>query len=246
MRKVLLFAVCVLAASAGRATAQGDPKAVIEKAIQAHGGAEKLEKYKAVHTKGKGTLELFNMQIEFTTEAHAQRPDKFKSVMEMNLGGMKISMTQMYNGEKFSINQNGMEVPLNDAMKNEVKEQVYAERIGDLLFLNDKDIKLSALPEIQVNGKPAVGVKVSSAGHRDINLYFDKQSGLLVKTEGKTLDAMTMQEINQEKFYSDYKDFDGIKRPTKVVVNRDGKKFMEVEVTELKNLEKLDDSVFQS
>jgi hypothetical protein len=245
MRKVVLFAVCVLAATAGRAVAQDDAKAIIEKAIQAQGGAEKLEKYKAVHTKGKGTLQLLGMGIEFTTESYAQRPDHFKSVMEMNFGGMKISMTQMYNGDKFTINQNGMDVPLNDDMKKEVKEQVYAERIGDLLILKEKDIKLTALGESQVEGKPAVGVKISSPGHRDISLYFDKDSGLPVKSEGKSLDAMTMQEVNQEKFYSDYKDFDGLKRPTKVTVNRDGKKFMDVEVTELKNLEKLDDSVFQ-
>ena len=44
--------------------------------------------------------------------------------------------------------------------------------------------------------------------------------------------------------YSDYKDFEGIKRPTKIKCNRDGKDFWNAEVTEFKVLDKVDPQTF--
>ena len=44
--------------------------------------------------------------------------------------------------------------------------------------------------------------------------------------------------------YSDYKDFDGIKRPTKIEAKRDGKDFWKAEVTEFKVLDKVDPQTF--
>jgi hypothetical protein len=89
-----------------------------------------------------------------------------------------------------------------------------------------------------------VGVKVSSKGHRDVTLYFDKGSGLLVKTERRALDPKSKQEVPEERVISDYRDLDGLQSPRKAVVTMDGKKVMEAEATEVKFLDKLDDSVF--
>jgi hypothetical protein len=43
----------------------------------------------------------------------------------------------------------------------------------------------------------------------------------------------------------EYKDFEGVKRPAKMVIERDGNKFLDLEITEIKLLEKLDDNEFQ-
>jgi hypothetical protein len=52
------------------------------------------------------------------------------------------------------------------------------------------------------------------------------------------------QEYTQETTFADYKDFDGIKKATKVEVKRDGEKFQEMEVTEFKVLDKVDPDAF--
>jgi hypothetical protein len=161
---------------------------------------------------------------------------------------MKITQTQVYNGDKFWINVNGMDIPLDDKFKDEVKEQVYQEKVGSLVFLRDKEkgkgIELSPLGEVKVEGRPAVGVRLASKGHRDINMYFDKTTGLLAKTEARVLDFMSQQEVTEEKIFTDYKEKEGLPRPNKVLMNRDGKKFLELEFTEIKLLDKLDDSTF--
>jgi len=104
---------------------------------------------------------------------------------------------------------------------------------------------LTKLDEIKVGDKPAVGVKVSAKGHKDFKLFFDKSSGLPVKKVRICLDVEGSQEELSEALYADYKDFDGIKFPTKVTFSRDGKKRTEWELLEVKLLDKVDPAEFE-
>jgi hypothetical protein len=164
--------------------------------------------------------------------------------MELEANGMKVPVITVFNGDKAWVNANGKSVELNEMQMNEIKEVSYMARVGRLVVLKDKTIDLSALGEAKVNGRPALGVKVSSKGHRDIDLYFDKASGLLAKIERRAVDFMSGQEVNEERIITDYQEVDGMKTAKKAVVNRDGKKFIELEVTEVKYLDKIDDSEF--
>jgi hypothetical protein len=52
------------------------------------------------------------------------------------------------------------------------------------------------------------------------------------------------KEYMAETFYSDYKKVDGLLIAHKLLIKRDGNKYVDAEVTEVKVSEKLDDSVF--
>jgi hypothetical protein len=67
---------------------------------------------------------------------------------------------------------------------------------------------------------------------------------LLVKIESRAMDFMTMQEVGQEMILSDYKEHEGFQSPRMLVINREGKKFLEREVTDFRIVDKIDDSVF--
>jgi hypothetical protein len=104
---------------------------------------------------------------------------------------------------------------------------------------------LAPLEAIKVDGKPAVGVKVSHKGHEDIKLYFDKDTNLLVKVELRVkAQEQGYKEVTQETFLKDWKDADGIKVVTKVVDKRDGKLYIEEEVSDVKYLEKVEAKLF--
>lgn len=121
-------------------------------------------------------------------------------------------------------------------------------RIGAIMrmaFLTDKGYELSSLGEVQVNGQPAVGVRVSHKGSRDVSLYFDKKTGLVAKVERRAVDPMTGQEVTEERIIKEYQDKDGMKAAKKVLINRDGKKYMELDISEIKYLDKVDDSEFK-
>ena len=97
---------------------------------------------------------------------------------------------------------------------------------------------------MKVNDKNSVGVRISKEGMRDVNLWFDKKSLHLLKYDFRGLDPMSMMEVNQEKYLSGYKAIMGIQTPSHIEVHHDGKKTIDMDVTEMRYHEKLDDTHF--
>lgn len=220
------------------------PRDIVDKAIKAQGNPQKVAKLRAAHAKGKGKLELMG-GISLTLEVYFQFPDKFKNVIDAEINGMNVPIIQVFDGKNFWISVMGKVMELKDEkIIKESQETLYLERLTMLVGLTAKDIELSLLGETKIDGRAALGVRASSKGHRDINLHFDKKTFLLLKTEYRGFDAMNDKEINVEKFFSDYKESDGIHWPRRLRVRQDDKDFMQLEITEYNLPEKHDDSVF--
>ena len=120
-----------------------------------------------------------------------------------------------------------------------------AEVVRLLPLLKDKGFELSPIGEVQVAGKPAVGVRVSKKGAKDVSLFFDKTSGLMVKVEHRATDANSGQEVAEERIVLEYQQVAGAPAAKKVLMNRDGKKFMEVEILEIKFPDTIDENEFK-
>jgi hypothetical protein len=239
----LVLGLLVAAAAPVRADDRAAAKRIIDKAIHASGGAEKLAKYKAATWKGKGKIHVGDVEIEFTVQAAAQPPKQSRVKSQGEFSGTKFERTQVVNGDKgwISLTDHTEEMPEDQLAA--AKEDLYAGWVAMLIPLKDAAFQLAPLPEIKVGERPAVGVKVSYPGHQDINLYFDKEKGLLVKVQRRVKDMMG-QEVDQETFYTDYKEENGLLHPRKQKAKRDGKDFLEIEITEYKPVEQLDASVF--
>ena len=98
--------------------------------------------------------------------------------------------------------------------------------------------------ESKVKDKPAIGVLISREGKKDLNIFFDKQTGLIVKIEMRKLDLMTNQEVTEERFITEYQEVGGNKVAKKAEVVRDGKALLELEIIEIMSVEKIDESEF--
>jgi len=247
MRKLALLAAAGCLLLAGRvAGAEDETRAVIDKAVKAHGGLEKIEKFRksATRMRGKGTVHTFG-GFEITLEGFSQDGNS-KEVIEGEVAGQKFNQTVLLDGKKLHLFINGKEYKLDEKRADALaREQAHQEEVTGLVFADKKTgYKLSPLGEIKVNDKPAVGVRISSEGYRDINLFFDKASGLLVKTETRTIDVQSGDEKTEEKLLSDYKETEGVQRPGKVVVLRDGKKLLTLQVEDVKVVDKFDKAFF--
>jgi outer membrane lipoprotein-sorting protein len=246
MRKVLFLsaAVCLTLTLAGRASAQDESRAVIAKAVKAAGGAKKLGKLKVARAKFKGKGEFEGAPVALTGEIATQLPRQMRLEVQAEVQGVNVTVLNVVNGDKGWLQVLGKTMPLEDEELKDQQEGLHAEYVQTLVpLLKDKGFTLDALGEARVNGRAAVGVRVASKGHKDVNLYFDKATGLLTKSERRALDD-ARKEVTEETFYSDHKDVDGVKVPMKVVVHHDGKKFLEMEVTEYRFLDRIDDSEF--
>jgi hypothetical protein len=237
-----LTAAGLLAVPAARA--QDDAKAVIEKAVKAHGGAEVLNKFKAGKAKVKGVLLIMGQEIEVGGDTVFLYPDKAKAVLQLSVNGMKIGLTQIINGDKVEVSLGGMKLPLTDEQLSDARMSQYVSALSQLTpLLSDKAYELKALGESKFEGKALAGVAVKHKKFKEVKLFFDKTSGLLVK-----IDHMTSEEgkeMLEEQIFSDFKEFSGLKLATKETVIKDGKKSQEIVTEEFKPLEKVDEKEFK-
>lgn len=247
MRKFICLIVAALTTAQGvRADDKAEMKALIEKAVAAQGGKEKLAMIKATTYKSKGKVYTQGDDYDFTSDYAVQLPDKLRLRMEIESNGVKVTIVIVNDGKTAWRKVGKDTTEYSKEGFAEVQEDMYANRVEKLLtVLEDKDIELSPLGEIKVDDKAVVGMRVTHKGHRDVNLYFAKDSGLLVKSERIIKDQMHGgKEYRQEVFYRDYKDFGGIKRATKVDIKRDGEKFVESELSDFENKDMIDPAEF--
>jgi hypothetical protein len=221
-----------------------DATAVLDKAIKAVGGEDKLGKIGAFSWKSKGKIRLGDNENPFNSQIILQDLDHLRSEFEGEFNGNTIKGVLVVNGDKGwrKFNDNIMDLD-DDALAVE-KRNAYLQIIpATLVQLKGKGFKIELASEQQIDGKPAVGIKVTGPDKKDFTLYFDKESGLPAKAVARVM-GFGGEEFNQETTYADYKDFGGIKKATKVEVKRDGETFVSQEVTDFKVMGKPDADTF--
>lgn len=243
-RVILAWAIVCLFGRVSAAPAPDAARAIIERAIKAHGGEDVLARIHADRVKFKGTLVIRGHRVPFVDETTMQLPKCYKHVIEISDGAVKTTLVHIINGDKTYITVNGKTEKPDAAALAEIRNGMELQRAARLLpLLKDKSYQLTALEEIKVNDRPAVGVRITGRGRKEMRLHFDKQVGLLVRGE-MLLEDGKGQKMRRQYFFGNFKDMGGYKRYTKVRVYHDGKLIMEAEMLDAKILEKVDETEF--
>ncbi len=232
------------------ALAQADPRAVIEQAIAAHGGREKLAQVRADKAQLKGTLHVGGEALPFTNSLTLQLPGQFKSVVSFESAGRTHTVVHLLDGDRATILLDGKPQAVDAAHLAQLRQTLQLEQALRLVpLLTDPGFTLQPLPEVRYKLHPTpegryndqvyAGVRVQAKGRSDLRLYFDRASGLLVKAE-HTLEGPGGKAVVQEAFYGGYRDVGGYRRPGKIIVLRDGKKVMEAELIDARRFDRID------
>lgn len=248
MRSIHFLVAAALIASGFGQLAQADEKqaqAIVAKAIQAIGGEAKLAKAKAISWKTKGTLHFGDNANKYTAQATVAGLDKFRQEFEGEFGGNPVKGVVVLDGDKGWRSFGDMSMELDqEAVANE-KRTVYLQAIGSasLLPLKTSAFKIETAEDGKAGEADAAGVKVTAPDGKDFTIYFDKQSNLPVKVVAQVV-GFDGQEFTQETAYSEFKDFDGVKKATKLQSKRDGQVFIDAELVEFKTLDEVADDAF--
>jgi len=249
--KRLALAPCVAAmlltlTTFARSGDDKEPRAIINKGLDVQGGEAKLAKFTATTMKGTGKFFGLGEPIDFGLEIIVQRNKQLRFAVDLKVMDQSLKIEAGVNGDKGweKLNDDVKDMPAEEVAEH--KEQMHSGSVTHLLVLKDKGYQLSTIGEVKVGDRTALGVHVAKKGHRDVNLYFDKDKGHLVKSEFVIKDIKTSgdMEITQTTLYSDYKEIQGTRQPTRVVIERDGKKFTDTQMNEIQLLERVDESVF--
>jgi hypothetical protein len=213
-RQIPALLGCVLLGFAGEARSGEEPRALVERAIQAMGGEEVLSNKAAVSMKIKGQISLPGVpgddtRIPFTGEIQTQTSGRNRTILKADFLGQAIEMIQVSGDGKGWRSMNGEVSDLTKEELDNLRQDRHVERVSGLVALvKDKDFTLAAADEVKVNGKPALGVKVSYKGQPDVTLYFDKESGLLAKYVYRGKNSGEDKEGLHEVVHLDYRQVD--------------------------------------
>jgi hypothetical protein len=217
-----------------------EAKKILDKAISALGGEEKLAKATIMSWKSKAKISFGGNENDFDGKTTVNGLDRLRS----EFGNEMFQAVAVIAGDKGWRKFGDMSMEMDaDSLANEKRNLYLTITPITIVPLKGKGFKVDSAGEDKVGDKPALAVKVTGPDGKDFTISFDKESGLPVKLVAKVIGFMG-EEFTQESTYSDYKDFDGIKKATKVEVKRDGETFLKGETLDFKVLDKTDDDTF--
>jgi hypothetical protein len=220
-----------------------DAKAVVDKAVTAMG--EAVDASKAYTWKTKGILTLNESDNKFTTKITAQGVNHFRQEFEAEVDGNPIKGVVIVDGDKAWRKIGDDTSKLEDDQLANEKRMVYLQIVGQApSLLKGEGFKVESDEEQKVDGKPATELKITGPDGKDFEICFDKTTGLPVKMTATVADALQGDEFKQVMLFKNYKEFDGVKRASRVETTRNGKKFVEYEVIEFKALDKAEPNAF--
>jgi hypothetical protein len=234
----------LLAAVGARADDQPDAKVLLDKAIKAMNGDAKLAKLGAGSAKGRISGSEGGQEFTVDIDGTWQGAKQYRAEVEFQGGGQSFKGIIVVSGDKAWFKKDDKTEDAPDAIPIFIQNVFYAGRLPQLLSaLRAKEYKLTPLGEVKVGAKDAVGLSISHDDRKDASLFFDKSTGLPLKSEIRLTDPRG-KEISVEYQYSDYKDFGGVKLPAKTAIKLDDKE-LTLDLTEIKGLDKVDNSQFE-
>lgn len=231
---ILVFSMVCMAGPKDEATA------IINRAIRVHGGESALNRAQAGVRKCQGTVVVGaeSESVPFSQVQEFNYPDKLRVKAEIKQRGTTLSVI---NGNQGWYQAGGTVNEMGNAVKEEVRQEMFIWYLSTLTPLLSGKYQTTTVGEGRVNNKLATGVKVSAVGQKEVILYFDNDSGKLVKIVNKIRFAGLP--VDKEYLLHDHKLFEGALLPTRVVETVDGRKYTEAKdcVFEIR---KVDDHIF--
>lgn len=214
-------------------------KKILDAAVQAHGGIEKLQAVKNMVLKARATANspMEPMNIEGTS--YYVYPDKFRQDIKMPQGEMSV----VFDGAAaFALTPMGAQ-PMPPDMAATFKDGIFRETIWLLTNLTQNDIPIQYAGTEEVKGKPASVVLVTQPSAEILKLFISEETHYVMKMGFReTEQGIT---ANKETFLDDYRDVDGIKIPYHIVQNVEGELFTENRISSVTLNAELDESLFQ-
>ena len=214
-------------------------KEILAAAVEAHGGLEKLKSVKNIVVEGRVTANSPMGQMQVEAKSYYLHPDKLRQ--DLKLPQMEI--TQIYDGSTaFAVTPMGIQHFPPEAA-NAFKNTISREPIWLLTRLLENDIRVQYAGSEKVQDKLAHILLVPEPSGDALRLFISEETHYIVKFAYR--EAAQGAVTNQEVFFGDYRDVNGIKIAHHVLQNVDGELSSDVSVTGVTLNAELEASLFQ-
>jgi len=196
-----------------------EPSVIIDKYLKAIGGEQKAAALTSVVA--KGTFQTYGVPTKYALDLYAKAPAQ-RSVVVHNLA--EADLIDTFDGKNAWISQSAQLAPL--SMMDRTDGEVDGARLtASLMFPAQIKTLLTEWrvgPPAEAGDRDLTMVQGTLNGKFPVNLYFDDETGLLVRTV--TFADSPVGFVPMQVDYSDYRDLNGLKVPYKEIITwLDGK-----------------------
>lgn len=185
-------------------------KEIIERYLEATGGRAAYEK--VTSRQQTGTMEVPAQGVKGTTTIIQAAPNKM--LMTIDLGGFGGQRMGTDGEVVWSVDTiQGARILEGQEKVSTIRQATFnSELQWESLY---KDVKAES--EEMIDGKPAYAVTMVSEDGQKLTNFYDKESGLLVKSA--TISKNQMGEMPVQSSFTDYRDVDGLKIAHKTIID---------------------------
>jgi len=214
-------------------------KPLIERGLASAGGREVLTKRAGTTLNLSGTYHAGGNAAQFTGQLARQRG----TAMRVDIAGVYL---MVFDGQQGWVVMNGNTAELDKDQADAIRADLHVDHVASLLPLGTPGYRVTKLPEAVVDGQPTTGLRVEKEGQRTVELWLSKETGLVLKRVNQVRSTeLGGMLVNEETIYSQFQTHDGVKSATRSVAHRDGQKYIELEVTDVKHPEAVPNTQFQ-
>jgi hypothetical protein len=236
-RSMLFVGIAVVLGAPGMAARAQEPRPeeIIDKAIRAHGGEEKLAGLSAFTLKERM---VYPGAATYDTQIVVQLPGRYRSERTISSGGKSSTTLIVLDGDQGWMKSNDVVTPYPKTfLESMQKYTVPYTGPQSILRLRARQknpaCQFTTAGEGTVEGRPAVGLRMKLEGGPEATWYFDKETGLLLKEEQRTKRFEGEDEV-VENVYGDYQTCDGFPIAHKLTHQHDGKVVLTRELIDFK------------
>jgi hypothetical protein len=224
-------------------------RAIMGRALEALGGEKKVAGFTGVTFKVKGFVDPEGdgtKKLEVGGTWSLRGIDRARWDYEVQQDGTLNNGTLLFNGKQgWLIGPDGRANGLPGEVAGAVLTNVRSLRLmQNPALLRGKGITLSPLGELKIGDRAGVGIKVIQKGHPDVDLVFDRKTGLPLRSEIRQKEVKDGQEVVHAFLYEGFKAFNGVQHFTRLTFLRNGNTHMKLELSDVNPQEKLDDGLF--
>jgi len=239
---ILLLSIASLFSAAGRAARADDRTdmiALIDKAVQALGGEAKVARLQTVGWKSKWTFKGGGITA-YADDCIAQGFEQYRAEMLVTENGKGFLALQGFDGTQAWFRANGKTLNAPKEFMTPRKRAYQVARLVQwLLPLKEKEYELFPLGEIKVGDIQAVGLRAVHKERGEVGIFFDQKTGLPCKSETRIQVENTQVHVFEYQF-GEFKEFDGLRHFTKITIDIDGERGCEIELSDIRTLDKVD------
>jgi zinc protease len=204
-------------AEGGQGQVDGDPRALIARAVAAKGGLDLLRSIQTVRMESITTVNSGGTSTDLPSITTIRYPAAFRIEASTPAG----RLVQVFSAGNYWIEDANGVHNAPEGLAEQIRGTVQRDTVPLLLALADGKVAAKATETVD-GGHTSPALDVVLPGAKPLTLIFDPATALLSKARYRVGSSPSGGEVNVEEIYSDYRDVNGLKVAFKTELRREG------------------------